>query len=451
MGLFDRKEGGVMDVIRCDQKDYLIWKWTPTGKAGTTAKENAIRWGSSLRVKDGEVAVFVYAQDGGIFQDFIVGPFDQIIKTDNLPIITGIIGLAYAGKAPFQAEIYYINLAGNVPLKFGVPYFDVFDPRFLDFAVPMAVRGTIIFNIQDYRAFVNIHRLISFSMADFSQQMRDALAKNVKDFVTNLPANSGLPALQIERKLLEINEWLKPRVLEFLVKDFGVNLKRLDLSAIEVDKESPGYKELRNVTAVQQTKTIEAQTDINLKNLAESQRINAANMEETLRIQREEAQRKQRLQTESQHLPAHQIDQQTAVLTAAATSLGSIGDMSTGGGGSGGGLNPAGMMIGLMMGGAVGGQMANLMNQMGSAIQQQPTAPPVPPVPPQILYNVSVDGQSTGPFSWTQLQELARSGQLTHSAYVWKAGMANWVLAGDVQELAPLLDTVPPPPPRSPT
>ena len=30
MGLFNRKkEGGMMDAIRCDEKDFLIWKWRP--------------------------------------------------------------------------------------------------------------------------------------------------------------------------------------------------------------------------------------------------------------------------------------------------------------------------------------------------------------------------------------------------------------------------------------
>lgn len=23
------KEGGIMDMIRCDEKDFLIWKWRP--------------------------------------------------------------------------------------------------------------------------------------------------------------------------------------------------------------------------------------------------------------------------------------------------------------------------------------------------------------------------------------------------------------------------------------
>ena len=45
---------GLMDEIRCDEKDYLIWKWR---SEGISRRENAIRWGSSLCVRDGSVAV----------------------------------------------------------------------------------------------------------------------------------------------------------------------------------------------------------------------------------------------------------------------------------------------------------------------------------------------------------------------------------------------------------
>ena len=59
-GFGNKKEGsGMMDVIRCDEQEYLVWKWRPSGEANSTTRENSIRWGSSLRVKDGEVAVFV--------------------------------------------------------------------------------------------------------------------------------------------------------------------------------------------------------------------------------------------------------------------------------------------------------------------------------------------------------------------------------------------------------
>ena len=122
MGLFDRKkEGGLMDVIRCDEKEYLVWKWRPSGEANSTKKENSIRYGSSLRVKDGEVAVFVYQQNNGTLMDYIVGPHDQKIKTVNFPVLTSIVGSLWGGNTPFQAEIYFINLQGNNKVKFTVP------------------------------------------------------------------------------------------------------------------------------------------------------------------------------------------------------------------------------------------------------------------------------------------------------------------------------------------
>jgi membrane protease subunit (stomatin/prohibitin family) len=442
MGIFSKKsEGGLMDVIRCDEQEYLVWKWRPSGEANSTKKENAIRWGSSLRVKDGEVAVFVYKEKDGSMQDFIEGPQDDVIKTANFPVITSIIGLAYDGNSPFQAEIYFINLAGNIQIKFGIPYFDVFDPRFLDFGVPMAARGTITFNITDYKAFVKLHRMINFEMEDFTKQIKDMVTKYVKGYITNLPADKGIPVLQIERKILEVNDLIEPRIREAFVNDFGVNLKRFDLATIEVDKESQGFAELRKITAEQTIKTTIAQTDVNIKNLEDLQGINALNMEETLRIQREEAQRAQKLQTETNFIGAHALNQQTEVLKTGAESLGNMGNMDMGGGG---GMNPAGMMAGMMMGGAMGNQMAGMMNQMGQNMNQQQNTPPPPP---QIQYSVSVNGQTAGPFNWQQLMQMVQNGQLTINTHVWKQGMASWELAGNIQELSTLFGAVPPPPP----
>lgn len=443
MSFFGKKnEGGLMDVIRCDEEEYLVWKWRPSGEANSTKRENAIRWGSSLRVKDGEVAVFVYKQNDGKVQDFIIGPHDDIIKTANFPIISNIIGLAYAGNSPFQAEIYFINLSGNIVFRFAATYFDVFDPRFMDFAVPMAARGSITFNITDYKAFIKLHRMINFEIDDFIKQIKDALIKYIKGYITNIPLDYQIPALQIERKILEINDLIQPKIKDIFENDFGVNLKRFDLSTIEVNKESKGYSELRRVTAGQQISTIEAQTSINIKNLADTQQINATNVDESLAIQREEAQRKQKLQTESQHLVTHQINQQTVVLSAAADSLGAMGSMGSVGGG--GGFNPVGMMTGLAVGGVMGGQMANMMKSSGQTIQDQVSAPPPPP---QILYSVVVGGQTVGPFNMAQLMDMIRNGQMGPNSHVWKPGMAGWEIASNVSDLNSIFAAAEPPPP----
>ena len=449
MGLFGKKsEGGLMDVIRCDEQEYLVWKWRPSEEANSTKKENAIRYGSSLRVKDGELAVFVYKQKDGENQDFIIGPHDQTIKTANFPILTSVVGTAFGGASPFQAEIYFMNLSGNVQIRFGIPYFDVFDPRFMDFAVPMAVRGTLTFNITDYKGFIKLNRLINFELDDFKKQIKDAITKYIKAVVTNIPADNGIPVLQMERKILEINDLVAKYLGTRLETDFGVNMKGLDIANLEVDKEAEGYAELRKVTAEQTTKTVGAQTDVNIKNLQDTQEINATNMEETLRIQREEAQRAQKLQTESQNLSTHQLNQQTEVAKTAAESMGKMGSGGgSGGSGGGGGMDPGSMMASMAMGGAVGQGMAGAVGgMMGGMNQEKQTPPP----PPQVQYNISVNGQQSGPFGWEQLKQMVEAGQLTKGTHVWKQGMAGWELASNVEELTSLFGAVPPPPPPPP-
>ncbi|MDR1894525.1 MAG: virion core protein (lumpy skin disease virus), partial [Spirochaetales bacterium] len=135
-------------------------------------------------------------------------------------------------------------MAGIIQVKFGVPYFDVFDPRFLDFAVPAAVRGTISFKLADYKAFIKLHRLINFYLEAFKAQIQDGVKKYVKGVVTNIPQENGIPVTQLERKLLQVNEiiegYLKPR----MQNDFGIIVSALDIGAIEADKASEGYTSL---------------------------------------------------------------------------------------------------------------------------------------------------------------------------------------------------------------
>jgi membrane protease subunit (stomatin/prohibitin family) len=445
MGLFDKNsEGGLMDVIRCDKKEYLIWKWRPSGEESSTNKENSVRYGSSLRVKDGEMAVFVYKQKESISQDFIIGPHDKIIMNKNFPILTNIVGSAWGGASPFQAEIYFINLSGNIQIRFGIPFFDVFDPRFIDFAVPVAIRGMLTLNITDYKGFIKLNRLINFNLDDFKKQIKDAITKYIKGVVANIPEDNKIPVLQLEKKIFTINSLVTSKIGPRLKTDFGVNMKGLDISNIEFDKESRGYTELRRVTADQITKTTIAQTEINIKNLADIQGINAENTKETLEIQREESQRLQKLQTEGANMSAHQLNQQTKVSQAAAESMGKMGGGSGEAGGGSGMMDPGSMMASMAMGGAVGSGMAGAIGGMMQGMNEQKNTPPPPP---KVNYNISINGQQSGPFGWKQLQKMTQDGQLTKDTHVWKQGMENWLLASEVQELATLFSPPPPPPP----
>lgn len=453
MGLIDRinRKGGFVDEIRCDEPSYLIWKWHPSGvQQGETVRENSIRWGSSLRVKDGEVAVFVYKQKDGTMQDFIVGPYDQTIKTTNFPVLASIVGLAYEGGTPFQAEIYFINLARIIQVKFGVPFFDVYDPRFADFGVPVAVRGTVSFSIGDYREFIKLHRLSTFNLDDFQKQIRDAVNRYVKDAVANAPAAHDIPVVQIESKTAQINDVVEYDLSERLKETFGVVVSGIDIGAIEIDKSSEGYRQLMSVTQELASATAKAEAEAKIRDIHAKQRIEAEHYEGTLRIQREEGQYAQHKLTQTANLGAFQVEKQTEVGVAGAQALGQMGtngagDVNIGGGGDGTGFNMAAMMASMAVGGAVGQNIAGAMNNMMGGINQQTTPGAVPPPIPTIAYHVAVNGQATGPFDISVLAQMATVGQLTADSLVWKNGMAQWAKAGTVDELKNIFANVMPP------
>lgn len=418
--------GAFADVIRCDEPTYLIWKWHPKGtQGGDNYRENAIRRFSSLRVKDGEVAVLVYSIKREEKQEFIEGPFDKSIKTLNLPFLSRVIGLGYRGESPFQAEIYFINLARIVQVKFGVPYFDVYDPRFLDFGVPVAVRGTISFKITDYRAFVKLHRLNSFTLEDFQSQIRDAVARYVKDVVANAPKENGIPVVQIETRTAQINDVVEKSIKDRLFEEFGVDVSGVDIGAIEIDKTSENYRDLMKVTKEATVVKVEA---------------DKLDYVESLRIQRQEGQYALHKQTQTANIGAFQTEKNAEVGIAGASALGKMGENGVGSvnlnGGSG--FNPVSMMAGMTLGGAVGQNLAQTMNTALSG--KNPTPPPIPTA----MYYLAINGQPAGPYSIGALRQMISSGEFTAETLAWRSGMDDWQLPGEIDELKPLFPKIPP-------
>lgn len=439
-----------MDEIRCDEKDYLIWKWRP---ANNVRRENAIRWGSSLRVREGSVAVFICRRKGqDAIQEFIEGPFDEALNTSNLPIIASFVAAAYGGGTPFQAEVYFINLAKVVQSRFAVRYFDVFDQRFPDFGVPVAVRGTLTFQIADYREFIELHRLDEFTLEDFQSQVRDAVSRRVKSLVANMPSKLGIPLLQLAGRTDDLSELANNDLSPQLRKVFGIELSSLDIAAIDVNEESDGYTRLMAVTRDVTEATVRAQTEANIKNIHDMQRVQMENLQERLRIEREEGQYRVHKQTQTANFPAYQVEAQTTVGVAGAEALGHMGEngaagISLGGGGNGG-MDMAGIVAGMAIGGSVGRNIAGAMdNMMGNTPAGISGSPVPPPIPRQDRFHVAVNGAATGPFDLITLSSMVASKSLAPESLVWQEGMTNWMPAKTVPAIAALFNNGPTPPP----
>ena len=320
------------------------------------------------------------------------------------------------------------NIAKGSQVKFAVPFFDVFDPRYDNFPVPVAVHGMLVYAVDDIARFNSINKTQNINDGVFQQKLKGQITKYVKGVVTNAPADNQLPVLQLERKILEISALVQNYVSPKIESLFGVNVRSIDITEIVVDKTSRGYRELKAVTTDLDMDTLKTRSSLNLDAMKrqqemslggqeEMQRMQLEHQRETMRIQREELQRASRLQTETNFLGAHQADLNASVLTAQAQTHGSMFAPQTPG------VPP--------------------MPGMGGV-------PPMPGSAPQVSYMVGVNGQQVGPCNWNQLQQMVQQGQLTHQTYVWKQGMPQWQMAGEVVELAPLFQGSAPQMPEMP-
>ncbi|MFI5379760.1 MAG: SPFH domain-containing protein [Tepidisphaerales bacterium] len=112
---------------------------------------------------------------------------------------------------------------------------------------------------------------------------------------------------------------------------------------------------------------------------------------------------------------------------------------------SGGGV--AGLGMNAAVGFAMANQMSRSMESGAGATTVGPTAPP--PLPTAAQWFVALNNAQSGPFDATALQQKAQSGEIKRDTLVWKTGMASWVAASQVMELASLFAAVPPPlPPK---
>lgn len=123
-----------------------------------------------------------------------------------------------------------------------------------------------------------------------------------------------------------------------------------------------------------------------------------------------------------------------------------IGDMAKQDGGGGG------MMAG-GMGAGMGFAMANQIgNQMSQPTQGQPPASSgaaPPPLPQGPKFFAAIGGQQAGPFDAAALGQQIASGAVTRDTLVWTDGMADWAAAGQVEAVAKLFGSTPPPLPGS--
>jgi membrane protease subunit (stomatin/prohibitin family) len=366
MGIFDKIMGEFVDIIEWldPTNDTMVYRFE--------RYNNEIKMGAKLTVRPGQKAVFV--NEGRIADTF--GPGMYQLSTQNLPILSTLLGLPYAFSSPFKAEVYFFNTKIFTNLKWGTsnPVM-VRDPEL----GPVRLRAFGSYNIRVAEPAQLLQELVStdglFQIDEFSDQIRNMI---LTAFATWF-GNARVSLFDFAAHYGEMGETIRAG-MQTEIRRFGLELTQVLIENVSLPP------------AVEEALDKRASMGI-IGNMQQYAQYQAAN----------------------------------AIETSAS--------------------NPDGgnMALDFGVGLAMGQQLMSAMQPTPGSAQSRSSSvtPPPPPVEPQ--WHLSHNGQSFGPFPPNQLLQQG----LTAQTYVWRAGMEGWQRAAEVPELAPLLASVPPPPPST--
>jgi len=213
-----------IDVIEWtdDSRDTLSFRFPDDDKQ---IKDNA-----QLIVRESQVAQFVYV---GKFVDTL-GPGRHTLSTENIPILSDLLGWKYKFQTPFKADVYYVTtrvFAGN---KWGTA--NPVMMRDADFGVVrMRAFGTYDFKVVEPVLFLKEvagtdHR---FRLDEFTDVMRSRI---VSVFSETL-ARSGVPALDVATRYGELGQALLEPLNDVMRVKYGLEMTAFVVENVSVPPE----------------------------------------------------------------------------------------------------------------------------------------------------------------------------------------------------------------------
>jgi excisionase family DNA binding protein len=163
------------------------------------------RFGSQVIVREQQNAVFF--RDGKAMDVFEAGR--HTISTANLPILSGLIGLATSGKTPFTAEVYYVSMRQFLDMGWGTPEPITFRDADLG-VVRLRANGVYSFQIKDPSLFVN--KIVGargiFETSDIEDMLRSIIISKFIDLL----GEAKVPFFDLGQKYNELSAGAKAKI-----------------------------------------------------------------------------------------------------------------------------------------------------------------------------------------------------------------------------------------------
>jgi membrane protease subunit (stomatin/prohibitin family) len=227
----------IIDRVKYDgPSDVFAWRWPHDG----------LVWGTQVIVNQAQQAVFY--KDGKALD--VLEPGRHTLKTANIPLLEHIVNIPFGNETPFAAEIYFVNKAVNLDMKWGTQEpIPVLDPVY-KVLVPVRAFGQFGMKIIDAKKFVAelVGTVDEFDAQQVSDYFRGHLMSRIKDFISAKIINDGVSILTISSQLNEMSVALKHDVsAEF--NRFGIEIVNFYLSSINIPQDDDSVVRLKEMLA----------------------------------------------------------------------------------------------------------------------------------------------------------------------------------------------------------
>jgi len=227
----------IVEVIKYDgSPSVFAWKYPNT----------ELRTWTQIIVNESQEVVLYR---GGQALD-LLGPGRHTLETANIPLLSKLVNLPFGRRSPFTAEVWYINKANTLDVKWGTPTpIQLQDPKYNVF-IPLRAYGQFGIKISDSKMFLQklIGTLPTFTSADLVKYFRGAYLTTVKDDISTYLIQNKISILEINAYISEISESLKNNIAPTFA-EFGIELVSFYVNDISVPEDDPAVVKLKEALA----------------------------------------------------------------------------------------------------------------------------------------------------------------------------------------------------------
>ena len=201
---------------------------------------------SQLIVHESQEAIFF--KNGQALDLFPAGRY--ALETANLPVLGKIINRLTGGESPFHCEVYFINKAVSLDVKWGTSSpIPVMDPQF-NIIIPVRANGRFGIKIDDSRKLLIklLGTVEQFDHQALQEFFRGVLMTRIKDFLAGKMVREKISFLEITTRLNEISSSIQEQLSDAF-DEYGIKLVNFFVNTISVPDDDEGVLQVKSALA----------------------------------------------------------------------------------------------------------------------------------------------------------------------------------------------------------